>query len=62
MTNTISGESATATNTSAIRIATCSRAIISPKKVTVIIINATTPVIAIASTQLLKSIFMVNSL
>ena len=62
MTNTISGESATATNTSAIRIATCSRAIISPKKVTVIIINATTPVIAIASMQLLKSIFMVNSL
>ena len=62
MTNTINGESATATKTSAIRIATCSRAIISPKKVTVIIINATTPVMDMASTQLLKSIFKVNSL
>ena len=62
ITNTVKGESATATNTLATRIATCSRAIISPKKVTVIIIKATTPVIAIASMQLLNKLFKVNSL
>ena len=49
-------------NTSATLIATCSLAIISPKKVTVIIISTVTPLIATASTQCLKNDFIVNSL